>query len=235
MLGDFEQTHMPSRASNIIQVTSEAEGGHTLYLGCYRRASDQAGDLLPSLVALVNQSAIGQLSEFAVHASVVAYGDRIVAFPALSGGGKTTLAAASVLAGAEYISDEALVLDDDGGVIPYPKPMALSSWSCEVLGLPGNDGETLVLPDGLGGKTHADTSALTDLVLAEYGHDSTILEPLARSQAMTSLISLSFNHYKDPERAFRIASEVARRVNVWKLAYDDPLEAARTVSTTVRG
>jgi hypothetical protein len=185
-------------------------------------------------VALVNQSAVAQLTEFAVHASVVAFDDRVVAFPALSGRGKTTLAAASLLAGADYISDEALVLDKEGFVIPYPKPMALSSWSCQVLGLPGAEGETLVRPEELSAKTRRDSFPLTDVILAVYGHQPTTLESLPRSQAMTALISLSFNHYKDPEQAFRIASKVAGRANVWRLHYHDPLEAARVVAEAMR-
>jgi hypothetical protein len=60
-----------------------------------------------------------------VHAAVVAIGGRAVVIPGPSFTGKTTLAAALVRAGATYYSDEFAVLDGDGLVHPYPRPLSI--------------------------------------------------------------------------------------------------------------
>jgi hypothetical protein len=60
-----------------------------------------------------------------VHAGVVGVDDRAIVLPGRSFAGKTTLVAALVKAGAEYWSDEYAVLDADGLVHPYAKPLSV--------------------------------------------------------------------------------------------------------------
>lgn len=60
-----------------------------------------------------------------VHAGVVAVGDRALVIPGHSFSGKTTLVAELVRAGATYLSDEFAVLDEDGLVHPYAKPLSV--------------------------------------------------------------------------------------------------------------
>jgi hypothetical protein len=60
-----------------------------------------------------------------VHAGAVAADHRALLLPGASFTGKTTLVAALVRAGAAYYSDEFAVLDDDGLVHPYPKPLSI--------------------------------------------------------------------------------------------------------------
>jgi hypothetical protein len=60
-----------------------------------------------------------------VHAGVVGVQGRAMVLPGRSFAGKTTLVAALVKAGAEYWSDEYAVLDADGLVHPYPKPLSV--------------------------------------------------------------------------------------------------------------
>jgi hypothetical protein len=60
-----------------------------------------------------------------VHAGVVGVQGCAIVLPGRSFAGKTTLVAALVRAGAEYWSDEYAVLDGDGFVHPYPKPLSV--------------------------------------------------------------------------------------------------------------
>jgi hypothetical protein len=60
-----------------------------------------------------------------VHAGVVGIERRAIVLPGRSFAGKTTLVAALVHTGAEYWSDEYAVLDADGLVHPYPKPLSV--------------------------------------------------------------------------------------------------------------
>jgi hypothetical protein len=60
-----------------------------------------------------------------IHAGVVAHDGRMIVIPARSFGGKTTLVAALVRAGAIYYSDEFAVIGRDGLVQHYAKPLSL--------------------------------------------------------------------------------------------------------------
>ena len=62
-----------------------------------------------------------------VHAGVVSVERRALVIPGGSFTGKTTLVEALVRAGATYYSDEYAVLDDDGLVHPYPRPLSIRS------------------------------------------------------------------------------------------------------------
>lgn len=60
-----------------------------------------------------------------VHAGAVGWRGRAILVPGRSGSGKSELVAALVRAGADYLSDEFAVLDREGKVHPYRRPLAL--------------------------------------------------------------------------------------------------------------
>jgi hypothetical protein len=60
-----------------------------------------------------------------VHAGVVGWHGQAIVIPGRSFSGKSTLVAALVRAGATYYSDEYAVVDAQGRVHPYPKPLSL--------------------------------------------------------------------------------------------------------------
>lgn len=216
------------------------EGQVLAYRDCRRLgAPTDLGSAIVRLVAALNRSAIEECEQFAVHAGVVALGDKAVAFPVDSGGGKSTLTAACLLAGLDYVSDEALCVDiASGQVLPYPKPIALNAKSLDLLGLksdemtvPLSGPEALVAPEDVPATISSDPLSLRHLVLASYGHEDMGLDEIAGSEAMAALLRLSFNHYKFGETAFRLAAELASEVTAWRLTYGDPLVAAKLVRT----
>ena len=64
-----------------------------------------------------------------VHAGVVGWEDRAIVMPGASFAGKTTLVRAWLEAGATYYSDEFAVLDRDGRVHPFARPLAIRDGS----------------------------------------------------------------------------------------------------------
>jgi hypothetical protein len=60
-----------------------------------------------------------------VHAGTVGHRGKAIVVPGKSFSGKTTLVAELVRAGATYYSDEYAVLDEQGLVHPYPKPLSI--------------------------------------------------------------------------------------------------------------
>lgn len=226
-LAPFTQTTGPARLRHTFQVTHRPEEGLRAFNDCRRLTStDDFDQNLAALVAGMNHVVIEGLNRFAVHAGVVQIGERVVAFPAESGAGKTTLTAACLLSGFGYLSDEALILDDDGTVVPYPKPLALTPWSCETLGLATDHGETLLTATELDSSVGSGGTVVSDIVVAVHGATRETLVEMPRSRGVTTLLSHSFNHYKDPARAFRLATGTAAGARMWRLEHDHPMRAA---------
>lgn len=200
-------------------------------------ASGAVSDALSLLLTAVNRAAIDAFAGFAVHAGVLAAGSSAIAFPAPSGTGKTTLAAAGLRAGFDYVSDEALCVGPAAGqLVPYPRALALSPWSRQAVGLGHvdgvelGDGETAVPVDVSGARVAAAPLRLAHVVnlvrAPGSGPGPCVLAPATRGEAMTWLIERSFNHYKRPAESFHVAAALARGAHAWRLAYGDPLEAA---------
>ncbi len=89
-----------------------------------------------------------------VHAGVVGWRGRALVLPGRSCSGKTTLVAALVRAGATYFSDEYAVLDANGRVHAFPKPLSIRQYDgrgmqkCSAQSLGGKTA-TRSLPVGL--------------------------------------------------------------------------------------
>jgi hypothetical protein len=106
-----------------------------------------------------------------VHAGVVAVGGQAIVIPGRSFSGKTTLVAALVDAGAEYYSDEFAVIDPDGLVHPYPRPLSLRQ-----------DGKPAIDTDvaELGGRAGSDAIRIGVVLVTRY-QPNVAWEPAVRS------------------------------------------------------
>ena len=187
-----------------------------------------------ALVTVVNGEAIGDFNGFAVHAGVIAWGDGAIAFPGISGAGKSTLTAACLQFGARYVSDEALcVAFDTGLVIPYAKPIRLSESSQRLLGWAPRPSDVLVTAAELGAPTVDVPLPLSHLVQLARTEDRPRLIPLPRSTGLADLLRFSFNHYKRPEAAFELAGRLATGARAWRLEYSSLGAAAELLLTLV--
>lgn len=224
------------RRYSLVLDSNNESASRILYQDC--RPVHRSGSWAAAVGALLgelNRGAIEQFDGFAVHAGVVSSAGRALAFPASSGDGKSTLTAACVAAGFDYVSDEALCLDFvTGRVMPYPKPLMLSPWSREAVGLGGlparfddehDELELPVLADQLGARLsqEAELCHVVQLVRAD---GLPRLTELPRSETMGQLLRMSFNHYKQPRQAFDLVGRVARASRAWRLEYGEPRAAA---------
>jgi hypothetical protein len=98
-----------------------------LYADRSRRARTRnLNELFAVLESEIRQSVAAEARERVfVHAGVVGWRGRAILVPGRSRSGKTTLVAELVKAGAEYYSDEFAVLDAEGRVHPFPKPLSV--------------------------------------------------------------------------------------------------------------
>jgi hypothetical protein len=222
-------------------VAAEDEAPHIVltYRDCRRLGGPTAPEsAVIRLVGALNRAAIEDYDGFAVHAGVIARDGSAVAFPIDSGGGKSTLTAACLATGFSYVSDEALCIHPETTeVVPYPKPIALSAQSVAMLSLdpaamsiPVTGPEGLVLASDLGAPTLSSNTRLGHVVIPKFGQEALALVEVAPSEAMASLLRLSFNHYKLGQDAFHLAARLSSRVQVWRLHYDSPGEAAQILS-----
>jgi hypothetical protein len=192
-------------------------------------AADDAA-ALEIILAVVNRAGIEHCESFAAHCGVIADDGRGIAFPAKSGGGKSTLVAACLRVGWSYASDEALVADWSSGALrAYAKPLTLHRWTLERLhlaGPPAGRQERPVLPQELGAALAEGPLRLAHVVIPRRGAGPALLTAVERGVAATTLLAHSFNHYRRPSDSVLLVSELARRAQVWDLQVDDPLEGA---------
>ena len=229
------KTKRATRAANLLLVNGTEEKGYSSYQDCRKLSKESSPqDTLSALAAAINNSAINLCDQFAVHSGVVSWDGGVAVLPAPSGGGKSTLTASLIKSGFAYMSDEALVLREDGTTISYAKPLALSEWSSNILGIPSDAAETLLTAEDLGGEVDLGGRHVSDIILSEISSDPARMDPLPGSDGLIALIQYSFNHYKNPREAWRISSRVASNARVWRLEYQDPLDAAELISSTLR-
>jgi len=83
-------------------------------------------DLVPELVRALDEAVLARLSALrAVHAGVVLLGGRALLLPGATHSGKSSLVAELLRRGAVYYSDEYALIDPEGHVHPYPRPLLL--------------------------------------------------------------------------------------------------------------
>ena len=100
---------------------------HQLYLDS--DLIESSGEL-PGLLARLESElhfsvATHARSSVFIHAGVVGWRGRAILVPGRSQSGKSSLVAALLRAGAEYYSDEYAVVDADGHIRPYAKPLGI--------------------------------------------------------------------------------------------------------------
>ncbi|MBC7677923.1 MAG: hypothetical protein H7233_02880, partial [Pseudorhodobacter sp.] len=127
----------PGRVSAVLSLASGADGW-SLREGAGPPLAESPDWHAPGEALLVRLNALllAAAPLLAVHAGVVRLpGGGVLAMPAESGTGKSTMTAALVQAGAAYVSDEALVLDRGLVVTAYPRPLLLAADRASALGL----------------------------------------------------------------------------------------------------
>jgi hypothetical protein len=100
---------------------------HVMYADSLRVTRTlEKSELLADVERYLEQTlAVSAPDRLFLHAGVVGWRGRAIMLPGASHAGKTTLVAALVRAGATYYSDEYAVLDGQGRVHPYARPLRI--------------------------------------------------------------------------------------------------------------
>jgi hypothetical protein len=142
-----------------------------------------------------------------VHAGVVGWRGQAIVIPGRSLSGKTTLVAELVRAGADYYSDEYAVLDAEGRVHPYARPLAVRE----------GDGlaQTLRRVEEFGGRAGKGSLPVGLVVVSSYEHSGMWrLRRLTPGEGVLEMLSNTVSARRSPERALAVLSKVARRTAI---------------------
>jgi len=89
-------------------------------------SASQAISLVPELIRVLDETVIHHLTTMrAVHAGCVLWAERALLLPGTTHAGKSSLVAELLRRGATYFSDEYALIDAEGRVHPYPRPLLL--------------------------------------------------------------------------------------------------------------
>jgi hypothetical protein len=159
-----------------------------------------------------------------LHAGVVGWRGRAVLVPGRSFSGKTTLTAELVRAGATYYSDEYAVLDREGRVHPYAKPLSVRDEG-------GAMRQRKVAVEEFGGRGATKPLPVGLVVVSEYRGGGTRWRPRALSMGRGSLALLehAVPARRRPAEVLETLEKVVRGAVVLRGARGEATETARRI------
>ncbi len=87
---------------------------------------DSAVNLAVAAIKALDDHVVQRLTTLrAVHAGAILFSDRAMLIPGSTHAGKSSLVAELLRRGASYLSDEYALIDEEGHVHPYPRPLLL--------------------------------------------------------------------------------------------------------------
>ena len=175
---------------------------------------------LSSLIAIEAEDFV------AVHAGVVADGDRAIVIPGMSFSGKTTLVRALVEAGAVYYSDEYAMFDEEGRVHPYAR----------LLSFRPPDGRPVELNvEELGGVVGTEPLPV-GMVLATRYRPGAEWEPnqLSAGAGVLALLEQAIPAESRPEQTLRVLRKAVEGAVVLESARGEADELAGVLLETLR-
>ena len=94
--------------------------------GALVASARRAVDLVPEIIRVLDDAVIPRLTiQRAIHAGAVLLNGRVLLLPGATHSGKSSLVAELLKRGATYFSDEYALIDLEGCVHPYPRPLLL--------------------------------------------------------------------------------------------------------------
>ncbi len=127
-------TRSPTNGEPDVVLRAEQSGGRVRLLVGERVVASAADPnfLVPEIVRAVDEAVIGRLTGLrAVHAGAVGWAGRGLLLPGGTHAGKSSLVAELLRRGATYYSDEYALIDGEGRLHAYPRPLLLRDGSPE--------------------------------------------------------------------------------------------------------
>jgi hypothetical protein len=163
-----------------------------------------------------------------VHAGVVSWRGRAILIPGRTLTGKSTLVAAMVRAGAEYLSDEFALLDRNGRVYPFAKPISIRS--------PGTDSVKLLSVESIGGSVAQRPLKVGAIVATRHRDNAkSNFRIISSGQGMMALLFNAIAARVSPARVMRATRAASARAVVLRGPRGEAEEAAARVFAILDG
>jgi hypothetical protein len=142
-----------------------------------------------------------------VHAGVVQWNGMAILFPGRSYAGKTTLIQALVLAGAAFLSDEYAIVDPNGMVHPFPRPISLRE----------PEGIRRIKASELGWDGRVKPLPVGAVIVTSYQKDATWKpEEISPGSAVLELMGNTVSAQAAPQLALACLSKAVAKTRCWK-------------------
>lgn len=203
------------------------EGGVSLQAMEEWEFPDRRGFLI-QLPGVVNDFASHDQSMLVLHAGAVRTPDgRLLVLPGVPEAGKSTLTAALVQAGCDYLGDELIgVRADTLQAVGNPGALVLDDTSRHVLGLHDTDTSNphvevaTLRPDAR--SLTGDAGPVSEVILPTFDESATevSVDDLAPVDALTTLLSATMNLDRSREIGWTTLCQMAERLRITRLRHD---------------
>ncbi|HEX5938365.1 MAG TPA: hypothetical protein VFZ75_11870 [Actinomycetota bacterium] len=182
----------------------------------------------------------------AIHAAAAAYEGRAVIMPGPAGHGKTTTVAGLVRRGWDFLTDEAVLISlEDGLVHAFPRPLSISPGSIELL--PGlkeripamrasyRHYDHHVAPEDLRPGCLSGPVPAAFIVFPAYARGAaTALAPISRAEALLELLKGTFNLDLLGQKGVAMLAGVVERAPCYRLSIGAIEPAVRAIDGLLR-
>ena len=203
-------------------------------------SADRSSGGIDRLLWEITRWGIDRSTQTVVHAAAAVADSGAMVLPGASGSGKSTLVGMLVRRGLAYLTDEAVQIDADGLVAPFPKWLSLDAASCRVLGVAPSSpaspaGETHVPPRTLGPVAHAPAPVAMVVAPTFSAGAATELTTLTVAEGVMLLLANSFNADRLGADAISAAVDALRQARCYTLRYGDVVAACETIERLLSG
>jgi hypothetical protein len=161
-----------------------------------------------------------------VHAGAVGWRGRAIVLPGASRAGKSTLVAALLRLGASYYSDEYAVLDPEGRLHPFDRPLSIRQ---DDVGSVRRCG-----PEEFGGRPATGPLPVGLVVVTTYRAGTTWRpQTLTPGRAVLALLHDTLSARFDPDGAFRVLEKAVRPALALRGARGEAAEVAERLLTAL--
>ena len=162
-------------------------------------------DRLNSVISI----AIAELSKEKVfiHSGVIEWKGKAILLPGFSFSGKSTLVAELVKCGAIYYSDEFAVIDNQGFVTAYPRPLSLRK--------PGTHQQTNISIEDIGGRIGNSRLPVGLVVFNRYKADANWAPlQLSPGNGLLRLLENTHSTQRSPKRAMKVLKNIVMNARI---------------------
>ncbi|MFC1626288.1 hypothetical protein ACFL19_01155 [Pseudomonadota bacterium] len=215
--------------------------------------SEDSRDFPPAFEIHLYRLAVAQMAPrlLSLHASAVSVDDRVCIFAGVSGAGKSSICTAALLKGAGYLTDEFTLLDSDGMVHPFPRPLQWDTidhpafsqsdlldsglFSKEEYSFPDPDGKIIISHLWLPARVQHQALQAAWVVLPQFDAEAPAAElhPLRRSEALMQLPQHLHHQMSPAEEIRELNRRIPNTTRFFSVRFSDVHAAWETVSQTL--